>query len=136
MSKAQPADRKVIVVAEDEPLVRLVACDILSSAGYQVVEGADADAAMVLLETRPDAAVLFTDVNMPGPFNGFALAHLAHGRWPELGIVVTTGGIDLPRLGSLPQGAGFLPKPYSPSRLLQMIAEAAGEFRLPVAPAT
>src|SRR5918997_216768 len=74
--------RPVVLLVEDEPLVRMDAADVLENAGFEVIEAADAGAAREALERRPDIHVLFTDVQMPGPMNGLELAWLLHKHRP------------------------------------------------------
>lgn len=113
----------LVLLVEDEVFVRLNQAEVLEDAGYRVVEATNADEALRLLEQRGDeVTVLFTDVRMPGPMDGLALAALAHQRWPHLRLVVTSGhavyaDADLP-------GAGrFIPKPHRPEALLQIIGD-------------
>ena len=78
----------VILLVEDEVLVRMVAADVLEDAGFTVLESTNAEEALTLLETRPDVQVLFTDVNMPGALDGLGLAQTVHepiarGRHPD-----------------------------------------------------
>jgi CheY-like chemotaxis protein len=70
--------RAVVLVVEDEPLVRFGAMDALQDAGFEVVEAGNADAALAVLSTRDDITVLFTDINMPGSMNGLELAGEVH----------------------------------------------------------
>ena len=56
----------VILLVEDEVLVRMLAADVLSEAGFTVLESTNAEEALTLLEARPDVQVLLTDVNMQG----------------------------------------------------------------------
>jgi two-component system, response regulator PdtaR len=53
---------KAILVVEDETLIRLWAADLLEENGFSVIEAKDADAALKVLECRPDVNLLFTDV--------------------------------------------------------------------------
>ena len=102
--------REVVLLVEDEPMVRCLAFDGLQAEGYEVLEAENAAAAMRLLRERTDVAVLFTDVNMPGPMDGLALAELVHDRWPDIRLVVTSGrSVERP----VPDDGAFLPKPYS-----------------------
>ena len=113
----------VIMLVEDEALVRMVAADVLSDeGGFKVVEAFNADEALRLLEARTDVRVLFTDVDMRGSLNGFSLARLVHMRWPDIGIIVTSGHAR-PGPGDMPDGAEFLAKPYSPSALLKLVSK-------------
>lgn len=72
----QPAPL-IILVVEDEVLVRMLACDILMDGGHHALEAVDAEEALILLQARPDIAAMFTDVDMPGEINGLGLARLA-----------------------------------------------------------
>lgn len=123
----------IILLVEDEALVRMLASDILiADGGYRVIEAVNADEALTLLEVRHDVRLLFTDVDMPGSLNGFALARIVDLRWPEIGTIVTSGRI-WPGLGDLPKGARFLRKPYAPSALIKMVQEMLGEVAKPIA---
>jgi CheY-like chemotaxis protein len=98
------------------------ATDVLEDAGYKVIEAVNAQEALTLLEARPDVRVLFTDVEMPtgGDMDGLLLAHLVSKRWPNIGIVITSGRLE-PKDGDLPEGARFLAKPYRPSDLIKEV---------------
>jgi DNA-binding NtrC family response regulator len=109
-----------VLVVEDEVLLRLVTADILEDAGFHVIEAHDAQEARILLEERPDVQVVFTDWNMPGEIDGLGLAHLVSKRWPEIGIIVTSGKMH-PAPGDIPAGVGFLAKPYLPWALIKEI---------------
>ena len=83
---------EIILLVEDEALVRMLASDILTEeAGYRVIEAVNADEALTLLEARPDVRLVFTDVDMPGSLNGFTLARIVDMRWPKIRIIVTSG---------------------------------------------
>jgi CheY-like chemotaxis protein len=113
-------DAPVVLLVEDEPLIRLVASDTLAEAGFRTLEACDADEALTLLEAKPDAVAIVTDVKMPGSLDGFALAHLVASRWPETGIVIVSGHA-IPGEGDMPAGALFLVKPYQPSALIKAV---------------
>jgi DNA-binding NtrC family response regulator len=109
-----------VLIVEDEPLVRMVAVELLQDAGFEVCEADHADKAIPVLEAQNTVRVLFTDVRMPGSMNGYALAHYVHGRWPNINIIVTSGHTRV-RNDSLPPGAVFIPKPYDPDLLRQCV---------------
>ena len=120
----------VVLVVEDETLVRLLANDILSDAGYRVLEARDGQEALTILEVHDDVQALFTDVNMPH-VDGLSLAKIVSERWPEMGIVITSG------VAAAPKGYRFLPKPYTSESLLREINAAvagAEASSVPVAP--
>ena len=81
----------VVVVAEDDKLLRLHAADILADAGYEVINVPDADAALQAIAKRPEVRVLFTDIQMPGKLNGIELARKVHELWPRVLLLVTSG---------------------------------------------
>ncbi len=112
-----------VLLVDDEPLVRIVACAGLIDAGFDVVEAVDADDAIRILRTRDDIAVLFTDVNMPGRLDGLGLAELVHRTWPSVKLVVTSGRI---LKEALPNDGRFLGKPYTLERMTSLIAEVSG----------
>jgi len=114
---------QVVLVVDDEVLVRMLACDILEDAGYDALEAVDAREALVLLDARPDIVLLFTDVDMPGEINGLGLARLVAKRWPNLPIIATSGAAVLKPVDLPPKGR-FLQKPYRPSSLIDMVETA------------
>jgi CheY-like chemotaxis protein len=113
----------VVLLVEDEFLVRMAAADALEDAGFEVIETANAQAAQDVLADRADVQVVFTDVRMPGPMDGLELASLVRRRWPHILVVVTSGHLK-PESDSLPDKAVFIPKPYSekaPAALIQAL---------------
>ena len=60
----------VVLVVEDEMLLRMRAVDMVEDAGFTSVEAVDADQAIAILESRSDIALLFTDIQMPGQMDG------------------------------------------------------------------
>ena len=92
-------------------MLRELAVEVLEDAGLVALQAGDAEDAVALLETRPDIAVLFTDINMPGPMNGLELVDVVRKRWPSIKILVASGDVR-PRLSDLPLDSLFLGKPY------------------------
>ncbi|MFC1460156.1 response regulator [Microvirga arabica] len=122
----------VILIAEDEALIRMFTSDILTEeGGYRVIEAIDAEEALTLLEARHDVRLVVTDVDMPGPLNGFALARIVDMRFPGIKVIVTSGHTK-PGVGDLPSGIPFLPKPYTSSALIGMVRHLLGEASGPV----
>jgi CheY-like chemotaxis protein len=110
----------VILLVEDEALVRMLGADILMDSGFRVIEAVNADEALTLLEARPDVRAIFTDVEIPGSLNGFTFARLVHRAWPQIGIVITSGR-EGPGDEGMPAGALFISKPFTASRLLEAV---------------
>jgi CheY-like chemotaxis protein len=119
-------NRPVVLIVEDEFLIRMNAVEMVSAAGFDVVEAENSEEAILILERRIDITVVFTDINMPGSMDGLNLAAAVRGRWPPIKIVATSGlrnvGID-----DLPSGSRFLPKPYSRSQIVETLRELTGE---------
>ena len=105
------AHAPAVLVVEDELLIRMDIVDCLNEAGFEVLEAANADRAIEILESRDDIRLVFTDVDMPGSMDGLKLAAFVHSRWPPIQLIVASGHIAV--LGSdLPPGGRFFKKPY------------------------
>jgi CheY-like chemotaxis protein len=117
--------RPVVLIVEDELLLRMDAADMIAGAGFEVVEAGNADQAIEILETRPDITVVFTDIQMPGSMDGLKLARAIRGRWPPIKIVATSGRLHVAER-DLPKGGRFLPKPYSPGQVMGVLRELTG----------
>lgn len=74
----------VVLVVDDEMMVRMRAVDIVEDAGYTLVDALNADETVAVLETRSDIALMCTDIQMPGSMDGLGLAHAVHERWPSI----------------------------------------------------
>lgn len=113
-------NRLVVLVVEDEPMVRFDAIQSFEDAGFEVVDAYDADHALLALESRPDVRAVFTDVHMPGRLNGVELARLVHQRRPDVQVLVTSGVMRVSR-NDMPEGSHFVPKPYDASQIAELI---------------
>ena len=116
----------LIVVVDDDVFERMGASGMFVDAGYRVLEAADADEALRCFETNADIRLLFTDVSMPGSMSGSDLAHQVAERWPEVGIIVTSGR---PRPLKLPLSMLFHEKPYEPAAVLRQAREMTAQLR-------
>jgi CheY-like chemotaxis protein len=103
--------RAIVLIVEDEPLLRELAVEFVEDAGFAALEAGDADEAVALLQARSDIAVLFTDINMPGSMDGVGLAHTVRDRWPSIKILVASGQVRRKQC-ELPPNSAFLEKPY------------------------
>jgi two-component system, response regulator PdtaR len=119
---AAATSRSVILIVEDEMLVRMNAVAMIEEAGFDVLEAANAEEAIQLLETHPDISVVFTDIDMPGSMNGIKLAQAVRGRWPPIKIIATSGHFNVGD-GDLPTGGRFLSKPYNSGQIVRAIRE-------------
>jgi CheY-like chemotaxis protein len=116
------ARRPVVLIVEDEFLLRMDAAEMIGAAGFEVIEAANADQAIEVLETRRDITVVFTDIQMPGSMDGLKLARAVRGRWPPIKIIATSGRLHFSET-DLPEGGRFLPKPYSPAQITDVLRE-------------
>lgn len=108
----------IILVVEDEDLVREMITEELRDSGYDVLDAACADEALLVFEREP-VSILFTDIRMPGKLDGWALAEEAHRRNPAIRVIYTTGfSQERPRL--VPHSL-YIPKPYRASQVLAAI---------------
>jgi CheY-like chemotaxis protein len=124
---AQPErKRPVVLVVEDELLIRTNAIDMLRDAGFDVIEAVNADEAIMILEGGSTIDVVFTDIQMPGSMDGLKLAAAVRNRWPPIKIVATSGVLKVGE-DDLPAGSRFLPKPYSPSQIVVTLRELTGQ---------
>lgn len=106
-----------MLVVEDEPLVRMLACDLLRDADHTVLEAGSALEALTVLEHHADVALVFTDVDMPGPIDGLELARVAAERWPHIPVLVTSGLHH----GGASGSSHFISKPYGLAGLLSEV---------------
>jgi CheY-like chemotaxis protein len=114
--------RAVVLIVEDDFLLRIDAAEMIKVAGFEVVEAGNADQAIEVLEARPDITVVFTDIQMPGSMDGLKLAQAVRGRWPPIKIMATSGRLNVGEI-DLPEGGRFLPKPYSHAQVTRVLRE-------------
>ena len=117
--------RPVVLIVEDELLLRMDAVDMIGAAGFEVLEAGNADEAIEILQVRPDITVVFTDIQMPGSMDGLKLARAVRGRWPPIKIVATSGRVHIAE-ADLPEGGRFLSKPYSSGQVAGVLREVTG----------
>jgi CheY-like chemotaxis protein len=101
----------VVLVVEDDALIRMNAVCIAEESGVAVLEAANADEAIAILEARSDIRIVFTDIQMPGSIDGLRLAHAVRDRWPPIQFIITSGKV-LADASDMPDGSVFLCKPY------------------------
>ena len=112
-----------VLLVEDEPLVNVMMCEVLTDAGFDVCAVLDAQSAVAHLNNDEAFDVLFTDIHMPG-MNGAELARLAHEMRPDMEIVYTSGGLLTPN-EKIP-GSTFVQKPYRPDAVCALLSKVAG----------
>ena len=116
--------KPVILVVEDEVMVRMMAVFVGEDSGFEVLSAATADEAIKILESRSDIRLVFTDVNMPGSMNGLKLAHAVRRRWPPVELLVTSTFSNI-MAEELPERGRYLAKPYDVAALSEAFQQMA-----------
>ena len=111
-----------ILVVEDETFIRMDAVETLRAAGFDIIEAANADEAIQMLEHHSDIRLIFTDIDMPGSMNGLKLAAAVRDRWPPVRIIATSGHFKV-QASDLPADARFISKPYQPAQIIDAVRE-------------
>lgn len=113
----------IVLLVEDDVLVRFTTAETLRDEGYTVLEAADAPEALALIATGHPLDLVLSDVRMPGEMDGVALTHAIKALRPNLPIALISSHLDP---GMTHVGEAFLPKPFEPARLLQLVDELVG----------
>jgi len=125
--------KPIVLVVEDEMVLRMRAVDIVEDAGFVPIEAVSADQAIQILESRDDISLLLTDIQMPGSMDGLKLAHVAHARWPHIKIILVSGHIAVTDADK-PSNSKFFPKPLENKRMIFELQEMIGKGALKVMP--
>jgi CheY-like chemotaxis protein len=115
----------VVLVVEDEMLLRMRAVDMVEDAGFTSVEAVNADEAVAILESRSDIALLLTDIQMPGSMDGLKLAHAVHERWPPIRIILVSGQLRLASI-DIPADSRFFGKPLEAKEMIAEMQDMIG----------
>lgn len=122
------------LVVDDDPIILMDACDILEDAGFRCHSADHGDAAKEMLPGHAEhITLLFSDVEMPGDTDGFALAHHVSTHWPWIEIVIASGHVR-PKPGDMPEGATFLSKPFSAALVHEHLREKLPDGKQPEPP--
>jgi CheY-like chemotaxis protein len=127
---ALPTGKEMILLVEDDRLVRINTEAQLLALGYTVITAENAAEAVdkIVEGLRPD--LLFTDIVMPGKINGFELAKMLRGWLPDLKALFMSGytqGATMLPDGTPVSPAHFLGKPFRRAELAAKIRGALGE---------
>lgn len=114
-----PMPKATVLLVEDELFISMLTQDVLESAGLTVIVAYDGLEALELLRAHPEIDLLFTDINLPS-LDGRLLARRAIVERPELQLILTSGRHRL-CAEEIPDDGKFLPKPYSPSELVDLV---------------
>jgi two-component sensor histidine kinase/FixJ family two-component response regulator len=125
--------KPIVLIVEDEMVLRMRAVDIVEDAGFVAIETVSADEAMQVLESRDDISLLFTDIQMPGSMDGLKLAHAVHMRWPHIKIILVSGQIAVTDADK-PADSRFFPKPLEIEQMILELQKMIGKGALRVMP--
>jgi len=115
----------VVLIVEDEMMLRMRAVDMVEDAGYTPIEASDADEAVAILESRSDIALMCTDIQMPGSMDGIGLARAVYLRWPLIKIIVVSGQLNPPS-AELPPRSRFFGKPLEAGQMIAQMRNMIG----------
>lgn len=121
-----------VLVVEANVLLRQFVAEMVTANGCAALTVCTADEAMALLQTRPDIALLITNVVMRGSMNGIDLAHAVDKRWPQVRVIILSGQPDLSE-SDFPRRCRFMQKPYHDRELafeIRALVDAPDRDRL------
>lgn len=113
----------VVLIVEDEPIVRFYECEVAEGAGFQTILAGNADEALRELEGPVAVSILVTDVAMPGSMDGVELANTVRARWPEIGIVIVSSHVDSVE-GDGRADIVYVHKPFTAAQLVAALQSA------------
>jgi len=126
------APAPTVLVVEDEVLIRLVIADYLRECGYKVHEAVSGEEAIAILQA-PEVSidVVFSDVEMPGDMDGFALARWVRANKPGLQVILTSGAERSADIAATLCEAGpLMKKPYASQDVVERIRQLAARAKL------
>ena len=118
MGEPVPAPPPVILVVEDDVLVRSMVAAFLRECGFGVIEANGADEAIRVLQAEIRVDIVFSDIQMPGSMDGFGLARWVRRERPWLKVILTSGAARTAKeVGDLCETGPILAKPYDHAEL-------------------
>lgn len=123
------AEHETILVVDDEPLVRMVAVEILEELGYHVLEAGDAPTALKIINSGQPIDLLVTDVGLPGGMNGRQLADAVRAERPDFKVLFVTGYAENAVLnhGHLEHGMHVMTKPFLSDAFARRVKDLLSE---------
>ena len=118
--------RRCILVVEDELLIRVLLCEELREAGYDVIEAFNADEALAVLQSPVCVDMIVSDVRMPGSMDGMALLRVVKQTLPAIPVIITSAHLP-PMLATVDGAALFIAKPYRVETVLKAVEDELGK---------
>ena len=123
----------VVLIVEDQGLLRMTAISIMKDSGFEAAEAKNADEALTMLKRHPEILVVFTDINLNAEKDGIWLAEQINTEWPKIDVIVTSA-YPKPKNYNPDNGVAYYEKPYSEKDLINQIQKAVFGSRRLVAP--
>jgi CheY-like chemotaxis protein len=117
------AQSPLVLVVEDEFFLRYVAAEYLEDCGFFVLQAANADEAVGLLQANRDVGAVFSDIQMPGSMNGLGLAHWITETLPDVKVLLTSGQV----LPGTAREWTLLAKPYDMAEVERRLREMTAQ---------
>ena len=131
--KALDGTGTVVLVVEDEAMIRMTLVCELEDAGFVVIEAKNADVAMAMITDRSDIVVVVTDVRMPGSVDGLGLAAWMREHAASTPIVITSALAELPDIAVInPAIARIVAKPYRSQEVAAWVREVSSRAATPL----
>jgi DNA-binding NtrC family response regulator len=107
-------EKLVVLVVEDEAIIRIEAVQMIKDAGYAALDVPSTDDAIKILESRSDIRAVFTEIRVPGRLDGMHLARAIAERWPSVRLIATS---SVPKIDNFPADWRYIPKPYESGQI-------------------
>lgn len=114
--------KPVILLVEDNVLVRFTTADLLREEGFDVLEAVDSSEALALLTTGHPLDLVITDIRMPGTMDGVQLASVIKSVRPNLPVALLSSHLENDRH----EADVFIAKPYDPDKLVEVVERLIG----------
>ena len=116
---------EVVLVIDDEPIVRMLIVEVLLEAGYSALEAEDGASGLKILQSAPRIDLLITDVGLPGGMNGRQVADAARVNHSNLKVLFVTGYAENAVVGNghLDPGMAIITKPFVMAELSNKVRE-------------
>jgi DNA-binding NtrC family response regulator len=107
--------KPVVLVVEDESIIRMETVQMIKVVGYVVIDACDTNDAMAILEARHDVCAVFTEIRVPGHLDGMGLARAIAERWPLVRLMLTS---SVSKVDDFPADWHYVPKPYASAQIV------------------
>jgi DNA-binding NtrC family response regulator len=117
-------ERRTVLIVEDDADLRSLTAALLEEQQLDIIECESAEAALaIMLMGGREVVMIFADIRLRGVMDGIDLAREVKMRWPHLSVILASGH-PRERVGDLPPGVRYMPKPWQPLNVLMAAEEA------------